>query len=145
MSQIVAIQRKGKKKSPMIPLDEATLVAGIGVKGSRNGRPGGKRQVLIVPMEIIEAFALNIGDLREQITTRGFDAMALQVKDRIRIGDAILEATGECEPCEQMEDIRPGLQAALDHQRGMLFRVIEGGEIKIGDEISVVVKEAAVS
>lgn len=145
MSHIVAIQRKGKKKTPMIPLEEAILVAGIGVKGSRNGRPNGKRQVLIVPIEIIDAFSLNIGDLREQITTRGFDAMALRVKDRIRIGDAVLEATGECEPCEQMDALRPGLQVALDHQRGMLFRVIAGGEIKIGDQISVVEKEAAVS
>jgi MOSC domain-containing protein YiiM len=141
MSQIVAIQRKSKKNAPMIPLEDAILVAGIGVKGGRNGRPGGKRQVLIVPIEVLEAFSLNVGDLREQITTRGFDAMALRVKDRIRIGDAILEATGECEPCEQIEAIRPGLQAALAHQRGMLFRVIEGGTIRVGDEISVVERE----
>lgn len=144
MAQIIAIQRKGKKHTPMIPLEEALLVAGVGVKGSRNGRPNGKRQVLMMPVEILEAYDLEIGQLREQITTRGFDAMALRPNDRIRIGDAILEATGECEPCQMVEDIRPGLQAALDHKRGMLFRVIEGGAINIGDEIVMVAEAQSV-
>lgn len=141
MGEIIAIQRKGKKRAPMIPMESATLVAGIGVKGGRNGRPGGKRQVLMMPVEIIEAYNLEIGQLREQITTRGFDVMALQKKDRVRIGDVILEATGECEPCEMVDDIRPGLRAELDHKRGMLFRIIEGGEIKIGDAVEVMVGE----
>jgi MOSC domain-containing protein YiiM len=35
-----------------------------------------------------------------------------------------------------MEEIRPGLQAELEGRRGMLARVVETGEVSIGDELS---------
>ena len=37
-----------------------------------------------------------------------------------------------------MDEIRPGLQERLEKQRGMLATVIQGGTIKIGDEINLV-------
>ena len=58
----------------------------------------------------------------------------------VRIGDAVrLEITVECDPCSRMEEIEPGLKAALmpDWRGGALTRVISGGDIRIGDEIRV--------
>ena len=37
----------------------------------------------------------------------------------------------------QEDAIRQGLQAELNHQRGMLATVINGGPIKVGDAIRV--------
>ena len=48
-----------------------------------------------------------------------------------------MEIVGECEPCGKMDAIRQGLQAELDHRRGMLCTVINGGDIKVGDNIRV--------
>ena len=60
---------------------------------------------------------------------------------RVKIGlSLILEITCECDPCERMEALHPGLRAALepDWRGGFLGRVIEDGEIAVGDEIRVV-------
>ncbi len=138
MGEVIAIFRKGKKYSPMIPLEAAEMIAGRGVRGGRSGRPGGKRQVLVMPVEVLESFGLAPGDVRENLTTRGLDVMALRPGDRLAIGGVLLEATVECEPCQFIESIRPGLQAAMAGQRGMLFRVLEGGAIRVGDAIRVV-------
>jgi MOSC domain-containing protein YiiM len=48
-----------------------------------------------------------------------------------------MEIVGECEPCGKMDAIRQGLQAELNHRRGMLCTVINGGAIKVGDNIRV--------
>jgi MOSC domain-containing protein YiiM len=57
---------------------------------------------------------------------------------RIRVGEALLEITKECEPCHQMDAIRQGLQEALRGRRGILCRVIESGKIRRGDAIEIV-------
>jgi MOSC domain-containing protein YiiM len=143
VAEIIAIQVKGPKGTPMRPREEAEAIVGRGLRGNRGGRPGGKRQVLVMAVELIEKFDLEVGQVREQITTRGLDVMGLRKGDRLHIGDVILEATVECEPCEQIEAIRSGLQEAMEHQRGMLFRVIEGGMVHVGDRVEVVEKVPA--
>jgi MOSC domain-containing protein YiiM len=57
----------------------------------------------------------------------------------LRIGEIILEITGECDPCSRMEEISPGLRAALTPgwRGGRLARVIHGGHIAVGDAISL--------
>lgn len=141
--QIVAIQLKGRKRKPMIPVMEANAIPGIGLEGvdghrGRNNRwPNGRRQVLVISAEILDAFGLKPGDVREQITTRGIDVMNLRPGDRLRIGEVMLEVTLGCTPCDMLEDIRPGLRDAMQGQRGMLFRIVQGGAIRIGDAIEV--------
>jgi MOSC domain-containing protein YiiM len=51
----------------------------------------------------------------------------------------VIEITGECDPCSRMEALQPGLRAALtpDWRGGFLGRVIEDGEIAVGDEIRI--------
>jgi len=59
---------------------------------------------------------------------------------RIRIGAAcLLEVTTECDPCHRMEEVVPGLKAALtpDWRGGFLARVLEDGDIAIGDEVRI--------
>ena len=58
----------------------------------------------------------------------------------MRIGDSlVLEITCECDPCERMDALHDGLRAAmtLDWRGGFLGRVIEDGEIAVGDEIRI--------
>ncbi len=38
---------------------------------------------------------------------------------------------------QKVDDIHPGLRAEMEGQRGMLARVVEGGEMRVGDAISV--------
>jgi MOSC domain-containing protein YiiM len=36
-----------------------------------------------------------------------------------------------------MEALRPGLRERLEGKRGMLARVVEGGDVAVGDELSL--------
>jgi hypothetical protein len=36
-----------------------------------------------------------------------------------------------------MDEVRPGLRAELDDKRGMLARVVDGGEVALGDELEL--------
>jgi MOSC domain-containing protein YiiM len=58
---------------------------------------------------------------------------------RLQIGGLLLEITGECDPCQRMDQAKPGLQDALtpDWRGGVLCRVLEGAEIKVGDAVSM--------
>jgi MOSC domain-containing protein YiiM len=58
---------------------------------------------------------------------------------RVRIGAALFEITGECDPCDRMEEVATGLQAALtpEWRGGRTMRVIGGGHIAIGDPVSI--------
>lgn len=50
----------------------------------------------------------------------------------------MFEITKSCTPCEFINDIQPGLCEKMEGQRGMLARVVEGGEMKVGDSIEMV-------
>lgn len=141
MAEVIGLFIKGKSGAPMVALEESELLAGRGLKGQPRVRKGSKRQVLLMPAELLDEFGLQPGIVRENITTRGLDVMSLQPGDRVSINGALLEATVPCTPCEFMDEIRPGLQEASQGKRGMLFRVIEGGSIQIGDSIQVAAAE----
>ena len=90
-----------------------------------------------MPLEILEEFGLEAGAFKENITTRGLDVMSLERGQRVRVGQALLEATVPCTPCDFIDSIRPGLQEESRGQRGMLFRVLEGGQVRVGDPVTV--------
>jgi MOSC domain-containing protein YiiM len=53
----------------------------------------------------------------------------------VRAGGAVFEITMVCDPCHRMDELRDGLRGELDGRRGMLARVVEGGEVCVGDEV----------
>jgi MOSC domain-containing protein YiiM len=122
---------------PMETKQLVQAIAGLGLGGEIHAREGSKRQVLLMDEETLGAFGLDVGRVRENITTRGVDLHNLAEGQRLRAGKAILEITLHCAPCEFIEAMRPGLRAAMEEKRGMLARVVEGGEIRVGDQIEV--------
>jgi MOSC domain-containing protein YiiM len=90
---------------------------------------------LLVDRETLEAIDLRPGIIRENITTDGLNVNSLQIGQLLRVGQARLEVTSVCTPCDQMEAIRTGLRKELWGRRGMLCRVLYGGRIRRGDPI----------
>lgn len=127
----------------MEELQVADAVANLGLAGCAHARPGGKRQVLLVDKETLDAMGLQPGVIRENITTTGLNVNGLTPGERLRVGAALLEVSVVCTPCDQLEKIRPGLRRELYGRRGMLCRVIEGGIIRPGDSIVRLVKTAS--
>jgi MOSC domain-containing protein YiiM len=124
---------------PMRELEEVDALADRGFLGCIHGRPGSKRQVLLMDIETLESLGISPGAVKENITTRGLDLSRLSARQRLRIGESLLEISIPCDPCCRMEEIRRGLQAELGGRRGWLCRVVETGKIKRGDRIEVVV------
>lgn len=137
MSRVEAIHVGVGNRIPMKSVNVVAILTDFGLEGDYKARAGSKRQVLVMPAEVLDDLGLAPGVLRENLTIRGFDVMGVPRGGRVRVGQVLLEATFECTPCGLMDDIRPGLQEELRGQRGMLFTVIEGGHIRIGDEVTL--------
>jgi len=135
MPRVQNLFRARKKHLPMEELSEVRAVGDTGFEGCTHGRPGSKRQVLLVDRETLAAMDLRPGIIRENITTDGMNVNRLQIGQQLLIGEARLVVSAVCTPCGQMEAIRPGLQKELWGRRGMLCRVLEGGWIRRGDSI----------
>lgn len=118
----------------------ASLVAGQGVANSV-GR-GNRRQVTILEAEGWQDALDEVGanadpkGRRANILVSGIELA--NTRGRVlAIGDTRLVIGGETTPCERMEEVAPGLQAALKpYWRGGVFaQVATGGDIRAGDEV----------
>ena len=137
MAKVIHLQIKSAVGAPMNVVTSVEAIANHGLRDDANaGRT--KRQVLLIERELLDEFQLPIGDVRENITVQGIQLAGMAAGTRVRVGQALLEATLDCAPCEFIEDKRPGLRAAMEGKRGTLFKVIEGGAINVGDEVIVV-------
>lgn len=135
---VVAAQLCPGHRLPMAARAEVRAVAGLGLEGDFHAR-GGRRQVLLIDLEILEALGLKPGQVKENLTVRGIDLQGLPAGTHLQVGsEAVLELTGPCTPCGRMDEIRPGLQAELAGRRGVLARVVRGGVIRVGDPVRVV-------
>jgi MOSC domain-containing protein YiiM len=134
---IVNLQISTARKTPMQRKESLRAVAGLGLEGDRHAKPGSARQALFMDEETLNAFGLEAGRVRENITTRGIVLKNLAVGTRVRAGSAVFEITNPCTPCEFVNDIQPGLREKMEGQRGLLARVIADGELRVGDAIIV--------
>jgi MOSC domain-containing protein YiiM len=126
------------KGTPSDPVQEATVISGLGLEGDRSAYEGNLRQVLFVDKEILDGAGLEPGQVKENITVTGMNVAGVKPGQIFTIGDSItLEAVGDCEACSKMDAIRLGLMDQLQGKRGMLAKVINGGSIKVGDSVSV--------
>ncbi len=133
---VIHMQLKPAAGKPMQPVSSVAALANYGLRGDANAGSS-QRQVLIIERELLDEFQLPIGDVRENITVQGIQLAGMAAGTKVRVGQALLEATRDCAPCQFIEDKRPGLREAMRGKRGTLFKVLEDGEIKVGDEIVV--------
>ena len=134
---VVALHLGKSSRAPLVSVPRVNAVLETGLEGDRHARPRSRRQVLLVEQEVLEEFGLDPGAIREQVTVRGLDLDRLALGARIRVGGALLEVAGPCEPCARMDEVRPGLQEALAGRRGRFVRVIEAGTFAVGDALHV--------
>jgi MOSC domain-containing protein YiiM len=146
--------------------DGVRLVEGLGVEGDVHSGATVKhrsrvrkdptqpnlRQVHLIHAELHDelraaGFAVEPGQMGENVTTRGVDLLGLPAGTRLRLGgEAVVEVTGLRNPCNQLNGIQPGLMEAtlnrdgagnLIRKAGIMGVVVTGGEIRPGDPIAV--------
>jgi MOSC domain-containing protein YiiM len=148
--RLAGIARHDRPKGPMETLETVAVTAAEGVHGDYRGaqaalKPGRRRQVSLIEAEgVAAAFAetgaaLAWSDCRRNLLVEGL-RIPRELGTCVAIGHhLVIEITDECDPCERMDALHPGLRAALtaDWRGGFLGRVVEDGEIAVGDEIRI--------
>lgn len=140
MGEVIGIARHDRPRGPIETVEATRIDVNTGVEGDRGGLMT-NRKVTVLFEHQWRAALREIG--REEIdwSVRRTNLLVRGVENprrpgaRLRIGEALLEVSMECEPCERMDAQVPGLTAALepDWRGGACCRVIEGGAVAVGD------------
>lgn len=142
--RLVWIGLRPERRAPMVAVEQALLEPGRGLAGDRwRGAATGGRQVTLVSAEHLGAIAGFLGldavapeRLRRNLVVEGVNLLALKGR-RFRVGDALLECSGECHPCSRMEEeFGPGGYNAVRGHGGITARVVEGAVIRIGGTVT---------
>ena len=121
-----------------------------GILGDHYSGQSGNRHVTLIQAEHLPVVAAMTGRdqldpsiLRRNIVVSGLNLLAL--KDQtVQIGGTVLQITGQCHPCSKMEiALGPGGYNAMRGHGGMTAKVIRGGQIRVGDAVTVLVATAA--
>ena len=112
--KIVDIRLNIASRQPMSVVENAEVKAGEGLVGDRHAKAGSSRQILLMDRAVIDAFGVEPGQLRENMTVAGLSLFDLQEGQKLRMGDGLeFRVGGLREPCGYMEEIRPGLREKM--------------------------------
>ena len=131
-------ERSGTRKTP-VPFGR--LRAEFGLEGDSHAGSG--RQVSLLADESVQkmrcaGLALKAGDFAENFTTSGLEIHTFPVGTRLRIGEtAVLEVTQIGKECHADCEIMKLAGRCIMPTEGIFARVLEGGEVRAGDEIEV--------
>jgi MOSC domain-containing protein YiiM len=127
---------------PMVEVPRVFATAGKGLSGDRYASGSGKRGITLIQAEHLPAIAALSGHaqvppatLRRNLVVSGLPLAALKGR-RFRIGEVLLEGTGDCDPCSRMEAaLGEGGYNAMRNHGGLCARILEGGWIARGDAV----------
>jgi len=142
MGRLLAIGTRRATKVPMDLHEACAVTPEQGVGADFRGRPSA-RQVTVLAKEAWAAACAELGTelpwttRRANLLVEGIE-LAHSTGRRLRIGGALLEVTGETDPCRVMDLQHAGLRAVLapDWRGGASCRVVGGGPVAVGDPVA---------
>jgi hypothetical protein len=135
IGRIEALALRASLSAPPARVSGVRAIAGMGLDGDVYADPLSPRQLLLASTDAYDAFALPPHALRENLlvdldTSRLASGTVLQVGDHV-----LLRLMFQCEACGHLDAHRPGLSTRIGTRRGVLARVLRGGDICPGDRI----------
>jgi MOSC domain-containing protein YiiM len=144
--RVEAIIVRGSPRDPARSIAATTAIAGVGLADDRLGQRGeaelSTRQVTLIQQEHLAVIAqlarvepIDPVGLRRNLVISGINLLALK-NAKLQVGQAVLQIVGPCQPCSRMEEtIGAGGYAAMRGHGGMTARVLESGQISVGDVV----------
>lgn len=140
--KVVAVCLSGRKGEVKKPVAWAMFVAEHGIEGDAHAGSG--RQVSLLASESVDKMRgrgvdLVPGIFAENLLVQGLNLGCLKVGDRLKVGPSVvLEITQIGKECHQGCAIRQQVGDCVMPREGLFARVVEGGEVRNGDEIYVI-------
>lgn len=143
-AKLIGIAIKPKRLQPMQELTLVQLSVELGLAGDSCGKPSA-RQVTLLSQTAWRAACAELGVDLPWTTRRANllvdDLPLLQTTgSRILLGNAVLEISGETDPCSRMEKAQQGLLKALnrDWRGGVCCQVVQGGLLELGMNVELI-------
>lgn len=168
--KVIAVNRSISHTFSKVNVDAINLIVGKGVEGDahcgvrvkhrsrviKDPTQPNLRQVHLIHVELFEelsakGFEVKVGDLGENVTTKGIDLLALPRNTVLKIGQFVkIQITGLRNPCKQLDGFQNGLMKAVldkDHagnlirKAGIMGIVLKGGTVTSDDSIEIIFPE----
>jgi len=142
-AKVISVNISDKKGMRKKPVKEAEIITDHGIKGDAHASSAWHRQISLLALESIKkmqdlGLKVNPGDFAENITTEGIDLIKLPIGTRMKIGDVVAEVSQIGKECHTRCAIYYQAGDCVMPKEGIFIKVLNGGKIRVGDEISVI-------
>ena len=142
MGTVIAVCISEKKGTQKKNVGSAQFIEDWGIEGDAHA---GKwhRQVSLLSAEKINDFrargaVVSDGAFGENLVVEGYDFKALPIGTKFQCNDVILELTQIGKECHSHCEIYKAMGECIMPREGVFTRVLHGGTISVGDELTVV-------
>ena len=149
MGKVIAVCTSPEKGTQKTAVAEGNFIEDYGIEGDAHA---GKwhRQVSLLSYDKIEAFRqrgarVENGAFGENLVVEGIDFSALPVGTRLACGDVVLEITQIGKECRHGCAIFQQMGDCIMPREGVFAKVIRGGKICPGDEMTCMERRIVVS
>jgi MOSC domain-containing protein YiiM len=146
MGKILAICRSDNKGTVKEPIAVGLIQEDFGLMGDAHAELHIRRQVSLMSIESInrmrnQGYDVIPGSFAENLTTEGIDLLSKPVGTQLTVGEKVLlEVTQIGKECHTGCAIFRQVGKCIMPKEGVFTRVIRGGMVKPGDEISIIQK-----
>ena len=141
MGNVIAVCTSEKKGTQKKNIGKALFVADWGIEGDAHA---GKwhRQVSLLSYDKIEEFRARGADVTdgafgENLVVSGIDFKTLPIGTRFACNDVLFELTQIGKECHSHCEIHKIMGDCIMPREGVFVRVLKGGEISVGDTLTV--------
>ncbi|MGQ9684300.1 MAG: MOSC domain-containing protein [Anaerolineae bacterium] len=140
--RVVAVCTSERKGTPKKDVGHGQLRVDWGLVGDAHAGDW-HRQVSLLAWESIEkmrakGLKVRAGSFAENITTEGIELYTLPIGTRLRIGDALAEVTQIGKVCHDRCAVYYQAGDCVMPREGIFVRILEPGEVKVGDVVEVI-------
>ena len=142
MGRVLAVCVSDQKGTQKKNVGFARFLEGWGIEGDAHA---GKwhRQVSLLSHDRVEEFrargaVVNHGAFGENLVVEGLDFRTLPIGTRFRCGEVVLELTQVGKECHSHCEIYKVVGDCIMPREGVFARVLHGGTISVGDELTIV-------